>query len=79
MCSSDLRFQLSAVVAEYAEILRESFWAQESSLEQVSELVQRVNSLLSGDQDVEEFTGLVVQAGRIASSTANETPIPDRR
>ena len=73
------RFQLSAVVAEYAEILRESFWAQESSLEQVSELAQRVNSLLSGDQDVEEFTGLVVQAGRIASSTANETPIPDRR
>ena len=38
-----------------------------------------VNNLLSGDQDVEEFTGLVEKAGRIAGSAANETPLLDKR
>ena len=73
------RFQLDAAVAEYAEILRESYWAQDSNMEQVIAVAKRVNNLLSGDQDVEEFTGLVAQAGRIAASAANETPLPDRR
>ena len=73
------RFQLDAVVAEYAEILRESYWAQDSNLEQVIAVAQRVKNLLSGDQDVEEFTGLGAQAGRIAASTANETTLPDGR
>jgi len=65
------RFQLDAAVAEYAEILRESYWAQDSNMEQVIAVAQRVNNLLSGDQDVAEFTGLVAQARRIAAKTAN--------
>lgn len=73
------RFQLNAAVAEYAEILRESYWAQDSSLERVSELAQRVNGLLPGDEDVEEFTDLVARAERSAVSSANETPVPEGR
>ena len=73
------RFQLNAAVSEYAEILRESYWAQDSSLEQVGELVRRVNGLSDGDPDVEEFADLVTQAERIAASPANETsPIEGR-
>ena len=59
------RFQLDAAVAEYAEILRESYWAQDSSLEQVKVLAQRVKGLLAGDPDVAEFAGLVARAERI--------------
>ena len=67
------RFQLTAAVAEYAEILRESYWAQDSSLEQVGALARRVNGLLDGDPDVEVFADLVTLAERIAASLDNET------
>ena len=64
------RFQLSAVVAEYAEILRESFWAQEGSLGKVVAEASRVLGLLPEDSDVAEFAALVTQAERIESSMA---------
>ena len=64
------RFQLSAVVAEYAEILRESFWAQEGSLGKVTAEASRVLKLLPEDSDVAEFAALVTQAERIESSMA---------
>ena len=64
------RFQLSAVVAEYAEILRESFWAQEGSLGKVVAEASRVLRLLPEDSDVAEFAALVTQAERIESSMA---------
>ena len=51
-------FQLAAVVAEYAEILSESYWARGSSLEEVMVLAQRVNTLLPDDPDVTEFADL---------------------
>ena len=66
------RFQLSAVVAEYAEILRESFWAQEGSLGKVVAEASRVLRLLPEDSDVAEFAALVTQAERIESSMAAE-------
>ena len=62
------RFQLAAVVAEYAELLRESYWAQDGSLGQVAAEANRVRGLLSQDGDVVEFAALVDQAGRIASA-----------
>jgi Ca-activated chloride channel family protein len=67
------RFQLTAAVAEYAEILRESYWAQDGSLEQVGEMARRINGLLDGDPDVREFADLVTQAERIAGSSPSET------
>ena len=59
---SSPRFQMSAVVAEYAEILRESYWAQGSSLERVLAEAIRVQRLLPSDEDVAEFASLVSRA-----------------
>ncbi len=64
-------FQLDAVVAEYAEILRESYWAQESSLDAVSAEARRVMGLLPQDTDVVEFANLAGEAARIHSAAAS--------
>ena len=58
-------FQLSAVVAEYAEILRESFWAREGSLEAVGAEAARILRLMPEDTDVAELTALISQAEEI--------------
>ncbi len=60
------RFQLAAVVAEYAEVLRESFWATGSSLEAVLAQARRVADSLSDDEDVAEFVHLVERAAEIS-------------
>ena len=52
------RFQLAAVVAEYAEILRESYWAQDGNLEDVVAQARRVQGLLPRGSDVAEFADL---------------------
>ena len=62
------RFQLAAVAAEYAEILRESYWAQDGSLAQVAAEAERVRRLLPQDPDVAEFAALAAQAERLDSS-----------
>jgi len=61
------RFQLDAAVAEYAEILRESYWAQEGSLTDVRVLARRVSALLPDDPDVTEFALLVTRAEQIGT------------
>jgi len=58
-------FQLAAAVAEYAEILRQSYWANGSSLQSVQELAQRVKQALPNDADVAEFAQLVSRASQI--------------
>ena len=63
------RFQLAAVVAEYSEILRESYWAQEGSLSEVAAEAGRIRWLLPQDGEVMEFVELVNQAEQIASSS----------
>ena len=52
------RFQLAAVVAEYAEILRESYWAQDGNLEDVVAQARRVQGLVPRGSDVAEFADL---------------------
>ena len=64
------RFQMAAVVAEYAEILRESYWAQDGSLQDVALEAGRVLELLPEDADVAEFADLAAQAERIRSRTS---------
>ena len=59
------RFQVAAVVAEYAEILRESYWAQEGNLEDVVSEARRIQLLLPEEIDFAEFTDLVVRTQRI--------------
>ena len=61
-------FQCSVVVAEYAEILRDSYWAQDSTLPGVLEEAERVSRLLPNDRDMTEFVDLVRRANRIAGN-----------
>jgi Ca-activated chloride channel family protein len=60
------RFKLAAAVAEYAEILRQSYWAKGSSLENVLGLAQRVKQALPNDKDVAEFAQLVSRASQLS-------------
>ena len=63
---ADPYFQRAVVVAEYAEILRDSYWAEESSLDAVYEEAQRVSKYLYRDEDMREFVELVGQARRLS-------------
>ena len=65
MDEASARFQLASVVAEYAEILRDSYWAQDGSLADVVALTQRVSTMLPDDPDVAEFAMLVARAMQI--------------
>ena len=60
------RFRLTATVAEYAEILRESYWAQDSSLSHVLALAQDVRRDIPYDGDVAEFVSLVSKAEHLS-------------
>ena len=59
---SDPHFQWDVSVAEYAEVLRDSYWAKNSSLEAVRRQVERISELLPRNQDVTEFVNLARQA-----------------
>lgn len=62
---ADPYFQRAVVVAEYAEILKESYWAEESSLQHVYREAERVNELLAWDDDMVEFMDLIRQASHL--------------
>ena len=62
---ADPHFQWSVVVAEYAEILRDSYWAEGSSLDAVYKEAQRVSGYLPRDESVSEFVELVRKARRL--------------
>jgi Ca-activated chloride channel family protein len=62
---ADPYFQWSVVVAEYAEILRDSYWAEESSLSAVYKEAQWVSEYLPRDEAVSEFVELVHKARRL--------------
>lgn len=53
------------VVAEYAEILRESYWAEGSSLDAVYKEAQWVSETLPRDEALNEFVELVRKARRL--------------
>jgi len=61
---SDPRFQLIAVVAQYAEVLRESYWAKDAgtTLDDLSREADRVAAYLPRDEEVQEFAQLVWEA-----------------
>lgn len=67
--STSPRFQLDVVVAQYAEVLRESVWAQQtgSDLDDVDAWGDHLIRLLPEDVDVAEFVGLVERAAAIGS------------
>lgn len=62
---ADPHFQWAVVVAEYAEVLRDSYWAQDSSIGDVLAEARRVAEELPRDPDVDEFLELVRKANRL--------------
>jgi Ca-activated chloride channel family protein len=64
------RFQLTAAVAEYAEILRGSYWTREDSLEDVLAVARLASARLDDgaalSREAGEFIALVEQAERLA-------------
>lgn len=64
-------FRLIAAVAEYAEILRGSYWAKDSDLAGVQALVRPVEQSFAGDEAITEFMALLERADQLmATQTA---------
>jgi Ca-activated chloride channel homolog len=61
---ADPYFQRAVVVAEYAEILKHSYWAEGSSLEAVYHEASRIYEFMPRERDMEEFVDLVRTALR---------------
>ena len=55
-------FRLAAVAAELAEILRESYWAQDGSLDTLAQTASEVRQLFPEDPNVAELVRLIEQA-----------------
>lgn len=64
--SASPRFQLAAVVAEFAEILRNSYWAQDSDMEGLAGMASQLAELFPDDPYVQDFADLVVLAAGLA-------------
>ena len=63
---ADPYFQRSVIVAEYAEILKHSYWAEESSLDHVYREAVRIYEEMPRERDMEEFVDLVGLALRLS-------------
>ena len=63
---ADPYFQRAVVVAEFAEILKQSYWAEDGSLRDVLREAERISELLRGDEAMYEFVDLVRKALRLA-------------
>jgi Ca-activated chloride channel family protein len=59
------RFRLDAAVAEFAELLRHSYWAKDGNLEEVLALAYDATQELPDDPDVDEFHHLVARANKL--------------
>ena len=62
---ADPYFQRAVIVAEYAEILKKSYWAEESSLAHVYHEAIRVSEMLAWDQEMSEFMELIRRASHL--------------
>jgi Ca-activated chloride channel family protein len=60
--SADLYFQRAVVVAEFAEILKQSYWAEGSSLSAVYHVAKRIFEAMPRERDMEELVDLIRQA-----------------
>ncbi|MFC1764771.1 von Willebrand factor type A domain-containing protein [Planctomycetota bacterium] len=63
----DRDFRLAAVVAEFAEVLRNSYWARGIDIAQVLERLQGTAKEFSDNHSVIEFLDLVSKARRLSS------------
>jgi Ca-activated chloride channel family protein len=58
-------FQRTVIVAEFAEILKQSYWAEDGSLDSVLREAERVSELFHRDEVMQEFVELIRQARRL--------------
>jgi Ca-activated chloride channel family protein len=63
--SASARYQLSVVVAQYAEVLRRSPWAGGATLALINAHANRLVELIPGDGDVLEFAQLTQRAWQL--------------
>ena len=61
---ADPYFQRTVIVAEYAEILKESYWAEDSSMGDVYREAVRVSEYFGRDEDMSELLDMMRRAGR---------------
>ncbi|MBT3314350.1 MAG: DUF3520 domain-containing protein [Anaerolineae bacterium] len=61
---ADPYFQRAVVVAEYAEVLGDSYWAEDSDLDDVYDEARRLEDYFDREDAMEEFVDLVKQARR---------------
>lgn len=59
------RYQLAVVVAQYAEILRQSPWIGTTTIHQLVDHAYRLSGMLWDDTEVSEFASLVSRASQI--------------
>jgi Ca-activated chloride channel family protein len=62
---ADPYFQRAVVVAEYAEILKDSYWAEDGSMDDVYREAERISEYLYHDDVMGEFVDLVREARRL--------------
>jgi len=70
--AASARFRAAAAVAEFAEILRGSYWAKESRLEDVLAVAERAKADLAGDEAFADFIGQVKNAIAIKNRGGTE-------
>ena len=66
------RFRLDAAAAEFAEILRQSFWAKESKIVDVLSVARRVAGELPADPGAQDFAAMVEKAAGLSEKIAPE-------
>ena len=64
-------FKLAAAAAEFSEILRESYWARDGSLDDLRQVADAVYGQTHGD-DVLEFIGLISDAKRLKETLSQK-------
>ncbi|MDX1645397.1 MAG: von Willebrand factor type A domain-containing protein, partial [Thermoanaerobaculia bacterium] len=62
---ADPGLRLAAVVAEFAEILRRSYWAKDGDLDALFAEAQRLSAAFPGDLEVAELVTLIGRAARL--------------
>ena len=59
-------WERATTVATFAEVLRDSYWVQHLTLDDLVPRARRLEELLPDDEDVAEFTDLVETAAELA-------------
>jgi Ca-activated chloride channel family protein len=72
LADASKEFRLAATVAEFAEILRKSYWAKGATLDRVLHNAQQLSREFKDDSDVIEFVDLVSKAKRLMEQRSDE-------